>query len=355
VKRIYQAMNEQMGAGRFSVLVTIIRQAGPSPRGIGAKCLLTQDGSLIGTIGGGRLEAQALEEARKIFDSGRPKRLKFDLKGKDVEGTDMLCGGEVEVFLEPVPPEKGYISLFREVLNIYNHGGTGVLATVVDPDKYQSQGVLKDLLRPGEGHMGRPLVSPELEQRLLGRMEDMLSQGGPMTITLSEESGPVDIFVEPIASRRYLYVFGGGHISREVVPLAGRVGFEVVVIDDRKDFADPDLFPEASKVLEQSFEEIMERLDIDEGSFIVIVTRGHLHDEEVLAQALKTNARYIGMIGSVRKRSIIFERLRKGGFKEEDLGRVHSPIGLEIGAETPEEIAVSIVAELIKARAKRLE
>jgi len=130
------------------------------------------------------------------------------------------------------------------------------------------------------------------------------------------------------------------------------VGFPVVVVDDREEFADAGQFPEAREVRCMPFGGVMARLPVDVHAFVVIVTRGHLYDKEVLGQALRTEARYIGMIGSRRKRDLIYKRLLEEGFTEEDLARVHSPIGLDIGAETPEEIAVSIVAELIDVRAR---
>jgi xanthine dehydrogenase accessory factor len=148
-----------------------------------------------------------------------------------------------------------------------------------------------------------------------------------------------------------LYVFGAGHVSRHIVPLAVTVDFKVVVIDDREEFADVCHFPDAKEVRQCLFEGVMESLAVDESSFLVIVTRGHMHDKNVLAQALRSKAGYIGMIGSDRKRKIIYEKLLEEGFTEEDLSRVHSPIGIDIGAETPEEIAISIVGELIKVRA----
>jgi xanthine dehydrogenase accessory factor len=154
-----------------------------------------------------------------------------------------------------------------------------------------------------------------------------------------------------VQSSPILYVFGAGHVSRQIVPLAAHVGFKVVVTDDRQDFADAARFPAAREVLHLPYEDVLSGFTVDEASYVVIVTRGHTHDKEVLAQALKTKAKYIGMIGSKRKRNIIYGKLLDEGFTEEDLRRVHSPIGLEIKAETPEEIAVSIVAELIQERA----
>ena len=174
-----------------------------------------------------------------------------------------------------------------------------------------------------------------------------------INVVLKDAGGEqVEFYAEPIMSEPSLYVFGGGHVSLQIVPMAALVGFNVVVIDDRPEFADTKNFPEAMSVHEYPFEGVFDRLPIDQSSYIVIVTRGHLHDRTVLTQSLKSQARYIGMIGSRRKTAIVFKKLLEEGFTQADLDRVYSPIGIDIQAETPEEIAVSIVAELIKVRAK---
>jgi xanthine dehydrogenase accessory factor len=148
-----------------------------------------------------------------------------------------------------------------------------------------------------------------------------------------------------------LFLFGGGHVSQKLAPLADTLGFRIVVVDDRSEFANPERFPQAEEfVVPDSYENAIQQGDIDAESYLVIVTRGHLHDKTVLAQALRTPAAYIGMIGSIRKRDAIYDELRAVGFTDHDFRRVHSPIGLKIGAESPEEIAVSIAAELIQVR-----
>jgi xanthine dehydrogenase accessory factor len=191
-----------------------------------------------------------------------------------------------------------------------------------------------------------------LEDALLKKMNQILSSRQPGILQIKDDAGNlVDIFVEPVMSEPVLYVFGGGHVSRQIVPLASLVGFQVVVIDDRADFVHAEHFPGAREICQLPFEGVMTRLPVHELSYLVIVTRGHVHDKNVLAQALKTTAGYIGMIGSRRKRNIVYKKLIGEGFTQKDLSRVHSPIGLNIGAETPEEIAVSIVAQLIKVRA----
>ena len=169
-------------------------------------------------------------------------------------------------------------------------------------------------------------------------------------MVLSSENRRMEILLEPIFSEPTVYIFGAGHVSEQLAPLAKKVHFRVVVIDDREMFANRNRFPGADEVIVSEFEKCFDQLNIDDSSYIVIVTRGHLYDGFVLQQALKTNARYIGMIGSKKKIRTLYDNLMGKGMTKEILDRVHAPIGIDINSETPEEIAVSIVAELIKVR-----
>jgi len=349
---MYDKLVEMYQNGRFAVLATIIKQAGPTPRGIGTKCLILDDGSFTGTIGGGILEAQTLEEAKKVFETGLPIRLEFSLKGVDVADTDMLCGGDVDVFLEPIPSKSDtHLLVFEKALNTSDQGGAGLLAMVIDQKQWEYGTTPRVFIEKNGRKTGSLGEMRGLEGVILKDMDRILGTRMPCILSLQDPAGnPVEVFVEPVVSDAVLYVFGAGHVSRQIVPLASHVGFQVVVIDDRADFADTHHFPEARGVYQLPFEDVMERFEIHDLSYLVIVTRGHMHDKNVLAQALKTKAGYIGMIGSSRKRNIIYEQLLEEGFTRKDLLRVHSPIGLDIGAETPEEIAVSIVAEMIKVR-----
>jgi xanthine dehydrogenase accessory factor len=352
MREMYEKVVEMYQNDRFSVLATIIKQAGPTPRGIGTKCLILDDGSFTGTIGGGVLEAQTLEKAKKVFETGLPIRLEFSLKGADVAETDMLCGGDVDVFLEPIPSKSDiHLLVFEKAINTADQGGMGLLAMVIDQTRWE-YGITPRVFIEKNGRKTGSLGEMRgLEDVILKDMDRILGTRMPCILSLQDPVGDqVEIFVEPVVSDAVLYVFGGGHVSRQIVPLASHVGFQVVVIDDRADFADTRHFPEARDVYHLPFEDVMKRFEIHDLSYLVIVTRGHVHDKNVLAQALKTKAGYIGMIGSSRKRNIIYEKLLQEGFTKEDLSRVHSPIGLDIGAETPEEIAVSIVAEMIKVR-----
>jgi len=352
MKEIFETLEQLFERKGSAVLATIIRQAGPSPRGTGAKCLIMDDGSFIGTVGGGILEARTLEKAREIFDDGLPVRLYFSLEGTDVAETEMLCGGQVEVFLEPISAlNPVHVAVFQEAGKGLSQGGGGLLVTLIDRERWQDGESPKLFLGKNGERAGSLPKAQEIEDLLAKRLGKMMRSQLSLLPMNDDQGNLVEVLVEPVMAASFLYVFGAGHVSKQIVPLANLVGFHVVVIDDREEFADPGFFPEAEEIRFIPFEGAMERLAVDKSSFVVIVTRGHMHDKTVLAQSLKTGARYIGMIGSRRKRDIIYETLLEEGFRQQDIDRVHSPIGLDIGAETPEEIAVSIVAELIKVRA----
>ena len=338
---------------RPAVLATLIKRTGSAPRDAGTRFVVLEDGRFQGTIGGGTFEARVLQEARRVIESGRASRYEFHLTGEDVEDTEMICGGEGEVFLEPVLPGNSlHVQVFERALEVLRSGGAGVLATALDPDRWSGDETPKAFMEFEGDVLGSLLGQRPMPQALVQSLSRFQGKKQTRVAMLEDGSGGViEVLLEPVAADPTLYVFGGGHVASQIAPLAARVGFQVVVIDDRAEFADPARFPEAHQVIQAPFEGLMEQLSVDPASYLVIVTRGHSHDKEVLAQALDTDARYVGMIGSNRKIGIIFNRLREEGISQGRLDRVHSPIGIDIGAETPEEIAVSIVAELIRVRA----
>ena len=175
---------------------------------------------------------------------------------------------------------------------------------------------------------------------------------GPAKITLHSEAFDEHRFlVEPLRHGGTVYLFGAGHVSQKIAPLSESVGFKTVVLDDRADYANRERFPEPVEIrVIDSFKTLPE-LDIDEDSYLVIVSRGHLYDKDILEQVVRSDAAYIGMIGSRSKRDLLYAELVRHGVEREELERVHAPIGVNIGAETPEELAVSIVGELIEVRA----
>lgn len=324
------------------VLARIIRQLGSAPRGVGTRCLVLQDGSVVGTIGGGMLEHLVCQAAKEALARGETRIIHFRLQGEDIAKTDMLCGGIVDVYLEPLDPQDPECRmLFSKVQAARQSRQGGVLVTrVVDGNEPSGPGARLFLSRE-EIPQGLPVE--------LKAVWEHLPKSRPALI---EKEGQVPVFWEPLVPSEVLYLFGAGHISTFVAPLASMVGFAVVVIDDREEFANRDRFPSAEEILVLSPQEAVNRIRLDSGSYVAVITRGHIHDAAVLRGVIKGQAAYIGMIGSRRKRAVVYRALTEEGVPMEALERVHCPIGLDIGAETPEEIAVSIVAELVQVRAR---
>jgi len=255
---IYEEIVRLRQDGRRAAIATIVNVRGSIPSFETAKMLIRDDGSILGTVGGGCVEAEVWQAAREVMETEKPRTLTFNLNHDPKHDTGLVCGGTLDIFIEPVLPAAE------------------------------------------------------------------------------------------------LYVFGAGHVALNLYKVAKNAGFDVNIIDDRDLYANRERFPEAKNVIAEDFEAAMSRLNPSETSYIVIATRGHKDDMRVLRWAVQTRARYVGMIGSKRKAITVFRELVKEGIPEHLFERVHSPVGLDIGAITPEEIAVAITAELIALR-RRVE
>ncbi len=308
-----EAVRILAGGGRF-VLAAVVARRGSAPRGVGSVMLIRGDGSIHSSVGGGKIEAAALEAGKAMFPAGGGRFLEFDLAGEDAADAGMICGGWTELFLDCAG---------REDLPAFEAARQCEAAN-------------------GRGYLAYDLTATP--RRLT--FEDECGESG------ADAAGDARIVRLPMRSNGTAFIFGGGHVGLETAVLAERVDFKVVVLDDREEFVNARRFPGATPILLESFEKLPS-LAVDADSYLVIATRGHLHDFTVLDYALGSGAGYIGMIGSRRKRDLTYERLLEKGHPRESLAAVHSPIGLAIGSETPAEIAVSIVAELIRVRAAK--
>jgi xanthine dehydrogenase accessory factor len=349
---LFKSMADLLSGGESFVLATILSRSGSAPRAAGTRMVVRSDASIIGTIGGGILEARIQGMAREVFEHGSARIERFVLSAEDAGRMGMICGGQVEVlihFVDGADPLN--LELYRKLATALESGERGWLITKI-PDGKAGQDTVVQVLAGGDGTLDGMFVGglgPESKTKI----QELLGLAGSREPEVVSASG-VRFLVEPLCHNGTVYIFGAGHISQKLAPLTSLVGFRTVVLDDREEFANRARFETADEVLvPSSFDNALLGLDIDRDSYVVIVTRGHAHDKTLLAEALKTEAGYIGMIGSRRKRDAIYESLRGKGFAPEVFERVHSPIGLSIDAETPEEIAVSIVAELIQARARK--
>jgi len=251
---IYDEIVRLRGIGQKCALATIVQVKGSIPSFESAKLLVREDGSMMGTVGGGCVEAEVWNAAREVLDTEKPKNLSFSLGQDAAYDNGLICGGQLNIFVEPVIPQ-------------------------------------------------------------------------------------------PRA-----YIFGGGHVSKSLSKVASMSGFSTVIIDDREAYSNPERFPEADATYAAEYEEVFPQLPVNSSSYLIIVTRGHRDDMRVLRWAVTTPARYIAMIGSKRKTISVIHELEKEGMARHLFEKIFAPMGLEIGAESPEEIAVSVVAEMIAAR-----
>lgn len=337
----------------IAALATVVYRAGSAPRGVGAKMLLRADGSSIGTIGGGSMEAEVLQEAKRVMEAGEARILNFELTAEKLAEEGLICGGNITIFVEPLSANiTELLEVYRTIVRIRNRGGNSILATIVSINGTYCCGKKSKALIDQNGRViGSLLDDQGLVEKLRPEIDRVLGKNRTKIFTIQREDEQIEVLLEPIASDHTVFVFGCGHVSTCLASLVRTVGFKLVVADDRPTFANRERFPEANEIVVDAYEVLLEKLRIDENSYLIIVTRGHLYDMIVLKQALRTNARYIGMIGSGRKIRMLYDNLVKEGISKDLLKRVHAPIGLDIGAETPEEIAVSILAELIHVRA----
>ena len=251
---VFEELVRLRNLGQKCALATIVEVRGSIPSYESAKLLVREDGSMIGTIGGGCVEGEVWNAAREVLETEKPRRLQFNLGQDAAYDNGLICGGQLEVFVEPVLPVP------------------------------------------------------------------------------------------------HAFIFGAGHISKSLSKVATLAGFSTVVVDNRESFANRERFPEASEVHAAEYEEVFPALPINENSYLIIVTRGHRDDMRVLKLAIATPARYIAMIGSKRKVLNVVRELEKEGLPRSVFERVFAPMGLDIGAISPEEIAVSVVAEMIAVR-----
>lgn len=329
---------EKLRAGQPVTMGTVVRQEGSTPRGAGSKLLADATGLLCGTVGGGLAEWRTLETCRQALEQRSSLMMDINLTGELAAGMDMICGGRLRVLAEPVYPDADTLELFEALRELLPKGGATLITRLgaVAADAPQRTLV-------SHGSCSGAELSEAVRQVVLPRLERPFED--PWVLCMPDGT---EYFVEPWFPAFRMIIAGGGHVSRPTAQVAAVAGFAVTVLDDREEFSRPERFPWALSVRQvPEFMHCFDGMPMDSRTCVVIVTRGHMHDATVLVQALATNAGYVGMIGSRRKKREVYESLRRQGVPDAALERVCCPIGLEIHAETPEEIAVSIVAECI--------
>ena len=326
MRELFRVMKEKLSDNEDLVLVTVIASSGATPRGAGARMLVDRTGRLYGTIGGGAVEYRSEQLAAKVLEEKASKEHDFSLTRDDVEKLGMICGGAVNVYFHYIPAgDPNTMSVANRVEQAFKEG--------------------KDLWLVTDIAKGGQLSLAEKGDETL---QDSLTRH-PIRIT---DNGR-NLYVEQISTSGRVYIFGGGHVAQELTPVLTHLGFRCTVLDDRPEWASKKLFPTAEAVKVIDFHHILEYITVTSDDYLCVMTRGHAFDTIIQAQMLPCHPAYIGVIGSQHKAAGVRKTLKEEyGISDADLDQVVTPIGTDIMAETPAEIAISIAGEMILYRAR---
>ncbi len=343
---MFHEICQALRRGEELAVATIINDSGSTPRNSGSRMVVFADGRTSGTIGGGAVEGDAIQRALRRFETRGAEIVSYDLtREASIDRMDLICGGRIQILIEHVPATKHNIDLYHSAQEALEKSRPVSWIAKVTDDSGQLKVERALQIFPDE-FRGSLHIQQEFQKLLAS--DNCIADGSCFI-----ESEHKAFVIESIKPPPTLFLFGAGHVAKEIGTLSPRVGFRTIVFDDRLEFASAERFPDADAIrVCPGYAEVFNGFSPHPDDFIVIVTRGHRFDKEVLHQALQTEAGYIGMIGSRRKRETIYKELIDRGIKPSALEEVRCPIGLAIDAETPAEIAVSIMAQLIQHRAR---
>lgn len=333
MKELFSKLYELLQNGENAVLCSIIESFGSTPRKAGAKMLVYGDGEMLGTIGGGIVEFNAINTAKELLKTKESKTETFSLNREEVLDSGMVCGGKVTVYFRCFSHDNNDDKIVIKAIN----------------DSLLGEKNLWLITEICEGKKGKIFLFDKENGVSFSKIgENEIKPYIKNNATLINKK----YFADPLVSGGFVYVFGGGHISQALVPVISKVDFRAIVVEDREKFADKNLFDGVHSTILTDFSKVKDKIKVTDNDYIVIMTRGHEKDFEILEFALSTKATYIGLIGSRHKWAYTEEKLRSDGYTKSDIERVINPIGLHIMAQTPNEIAISIAAQMIKHRAE---
>lgn len=365
IKRFFEQVDEVAEGGERVAVATIARTRGSTPREAGAKMIIKSAGQALGTIGGGCGEAEVWRAALDVIADGKPRMVHVELTEEISLSTDGVCGGTFDVFVDPWGPEQRWMlrggalgpghAAELALLPAMQSRSPVTLATLIERRRAPDAVLGAKLLVHADGTSVGTLGSPTIDRLVAPDAIAALQQEQPRTATYTlgqgEAPATVDVLLEPFGPPPELVILGAGHIAVPLAKMAKLCDFDVTVIDDRPSFASHERFPDADRVIAQSFEDAVQALEVTPRTYLVLVTRAHSHDVYCLRHLIRRDSAYIGMIGAQRRVWAVLKLLHDEGVSADLLERVRAPIGIEgVEAETPAEIAVSILGELIAVR-----
>jgi len=347
MKNIYSRINSWLERKEPVALATIIESEGSTPQVAGASALFSEQGLLGGTLGGGVIEADAQVKAARCLKEGKSLYYELELRGDSLASEEAICGGSVSILIDASPLK--HLETFRRLKESLFSRQAGLLISKVRMKPSGDVSISRRWLgeKPALEGIGEKEISSIAKE-----IEGSRHEGAPKMIRKKERGeGEILFFLERLSPLPQLVIAGAGHIGQAVAHLGKLLDFEVTVIDDRSEFANPKRFPEADAICVADISRAVADFPITSDTYIVIVTRGHSHDAEALRGCIQSPAAYIGMIGSRRKVALMREKfMAERWATAAEFDRIHAPIGLKIGSKTIAEIAVSIAAELVLVR-----
>ena len=345
MREIYQKIPELIESEQVGAYCTVVETKGSTPQKPGSKLLILPDLRNIGTLGGGCVEAEARRQAIGLMQGGVPRLLEFQLDSDYGWDDGLICGGNMKIFID-LPKTQAEAEMFTRIQDLNREKVPLMSATVVESNQPDIKVGMKMVFAKNGQRIGS-LGDPKLETEIETEISDILEQNRS---GLYKKDKTVSIFLEPIQPRPTLLIAGAGHVGQALCHIGSWLDFDIAIVDDRADFASRSRLPEADEIIIGDIAEELRQYPINHLTYVVIVTRGHQHDESALHSVVESDARYIGLIGSRRKIKLIFDDLLDVGIPIEKLQRVYAPIGLDINSKTVPEIAVSIASQLIQVR-----
>ena len=345
MREVFRETVSELEKGDPVVVATVVRTKGSTPQKPGAKLLVRKDGSGAGTLGGGCVEGDIWFAAKELLKSGAGAEHKDYQLNEDLAAEDgLVCGGTMYFLLDPIQDSEAYLSHAIEIEGAYRGEGGVALASLVKASAEDGKSIGAKLFIREDGSTEGTLGDPQMDRLAVEKARALMVHGRNEYVVA--DSG-AEYFLEAYTTPPQLVVCGGGHISNAIAPLAKKLGLRVFITDDRKEFANDGRFPEVDMIGVAKPEEALPQLPINPNTFIIVATRGHRFDGVALEAAARTPARYVGLLGSKRKTILIYEDLIRSGVPIERIKEIRSPVGLDIHARTPEEIALSIMAEVV--------
>jgi xanthine dehydrogenase accessory factor len=328
-------IEEWTANGETVAVATVTRVLGSAPRPVGARMIVSSKGGMAGSVSGGCVETTVFEEMMDVLEGGPPRNLHFGITEDMIWDVGLACGGTIDVFVQKLDP-----ALVTALADCVENGQAVALATVVAGEERAGNTALIT---------SKGIALGEMDERVVPVAQEMLGTRAEQGAIHELEAG-TEVYVEPFLAPPVLIIIGGVHVAIPLSRFAKELGFYVIVADPRAKFANRERFREADEVLLEWPDEALAHLEIDDATYIVILTHDPKIDEPTLAAALQTKAAYIGAIGSRGTHAERFERMAKWGITAEQLERVYGPIGLDLGGRTPEETALSIIAEVVSVK-----